>query len=227
MFNRLNRALQQALDPNKPTPQGRQPTVDSLLPSDLVSFWDGGDHVVQAVLACREQLNGRETSWRWNLLDEGHLLEATPEGNTLYDRTVILHQDSPEFETLTSDPEQGGVLKAFEARVRQGNAARNPTLFEYEGRVFRIVSTGIFEAQAVGQAGYPNATVWRDINPSNPGDNVYFELEPTVESPPGDDSATEVLGIWTSHIALLFGRPLKAADIQTIYPRAEQEGSKR
>src|SRR6202022_1122141 len=127
MFNRLNRALQQALDSNRPTPQGRQPTVDTLLPGDVVSLWDGGDHVVQAVLACREQLNNRETAWRWNLLDEGQMLESTPEGNTLYDRTVILHQDSAEFETLTSDPEQGGVLKAFEARVRQGNAARNTT----------------------------------------------------------------------------------------------------
>ncbi|MCA1647679.1 MAG: hypothetical protein LC797_20190 [Chloroflexi bacterium] len=227
MFNRLNRALQQAIDPNKPAPQPRQATVDSLLPGDVVSLWDAGDHVVEAVLECREQLNARETSWRWNLLDENHMLEATPEGNTLYDRTVILHQDSAEFETLTSDPEQGGVLKAFEARVRQGNAARNPTLFEYDGRVFRVVSTGIFDAQPVGVAAYPNATVWRDINPTNPGDNVYFELEPTIEPAPGEVSATEVLGIWTSHIALLFGRPLKPADIQTIYPRAEQEGHPR
>jgi hypothetical protein len=227
MFNRLNRALQQALDPNKPASAARQPTVDTLLPGDVVSLWDGGDHVVEGVLDCHEELNGRETSWRWNLLDEGRMLEATPEGNTLYERTAILHQDSAEFETLTSDPDQGGVLKAFEARVRQGNAARNPTLFEYEGRVFRIVSTGIFAAQPVGYAGYPNATVWRDINPSNPGENVYFELEPTVESPLGDVSPTEVLGIWTSHIALLFGRPMKGADIQSIYPRAEQEGANR
>jgi len=225
MFNRLNRALQQALDPNKPAPQPRQATVDSLLPGDVVSLWDGGDHVVESVLDCREELNQRVTSWRWNLLDEGQMLEATPEGNTLYTRTVILHQDSPEFETLTADPDQGGVLKAFEARVRQGIAARNPTLFEYEGRMFRVVSTGIFGAQAVAQAGYPNATVWRDINPSNAGDNVYFELEPTVDVPPGDTSPSEVLGIWTSHIALLFGRPMKNADIQTIYPRAEQEGA--
>jgi hypothetical protein len=223
MFDRLKRDLQQAFDPSKPLGQRPQPTVESLLPGDVVSLWDGGDHVVQAVLECREELNGRETSWRWNLLDEGRMLEATPEGNTIYDRTAILHQASAEFETLTSDPEQGGVLKAFEARVRQGNAARNPTLFEFEGKVYRVVSTGIFAAGPVGQTAYPNATVWRDINPSNPGDNVYFELEPTVETP-GDDSGRDVLGIWTSHIALLFGHPLKPADIQSIYPRSEQEG---
>jgi hypothetical protein len=102
--------------------------------------------------------------------------------------------------------------------VRQGTAARNPTLFEFEGNVYRIVSTGIFDARVLDQASYPNLDVWRDINPSNPGDNVYFELEPTQE----DASGTEVLGIWTSHIALLFGRPLKAGDVQTIYPRSEE-----
>jgi hypothetical protein len=195
--------------------------VDSLLPGDVVSFWDGGDSVVQAVLECREELNGRETTWRWNILDEGRVLEFTPEGTTLYERTDILHQSSAEFETLTADPIQGGVLKAFEARVREGTAARNPTLFEYGDGVFRIVSTGIFDARAIGGTAYPNLDVWRDINPHNPGDNVYFELEPTEDLPEGA-SNSEVLGIWTTHIALLFGRPLKAGDIQTIYPRSEE-----
>ncbi len=226
MFDRLNRALQQALDPDKVgAPHGRQPTIETLLPGDVVSLWDDGDHVVQAVLDCREELNGREYAWRWNLLDEGHLLSAAPEGHTLYQRTVVLHQASAEFETLTCDPEQGGVLKAFEARVRQGTAARNPTLFEYDGRVYRVVSTGIFDARPIGQASLPRLDVWRDINLLNPGDNVYFELEPTVEE--AGDEEREVLGIWTSHIALLFGRPLKAGDIQSIYPRADQEAAGR
>ncbi|HEY1297297.1 MAG TPA: hypothetical protein VGJ60_29815 [Chloroflexota bacterium] len=221
MFDRLNRALQQHLDPNRVPAQLRQPTVDSLLPGDVVSFWDYGDSVVQSVLECREELNRRETIWRWNILDEGRVLEITPEANTLYERTAILRQTSAEFETLTADPEQGGVLKAFETRVRQGTAARNPTLFEYDGNVYRVVSTGIFAARGVGAVGFPNLDVWRDINPDNPGDNVYFELEPTEDLPEGE-SGSEVLGIWTTHIALLFGRPLKAADVQTIYPRSEE-----
>jgi hypothetical protein len=219
MFDRINRALQQHLDPNKPLPQPRQPTVETLLPGDVVSFWDAGDNVVQAVLECREELNRRETIWRWNILDEGRVLEVTPEGNTLYDRTAVLHQASAEFETLTANPEQGGVLKAFEARVREGTAARNPTLFEFDGNVYRIVSTGIFDARPLDQMQYPNLEVWRDINPSNPGDNVYFELEPTQDDA---SNASDVLGIWTSHIALLFGRPLKAGDVQTIYPRSDE-----
>ncbi|MDQ6670437.1 MAG: hypothetical protein M3069_06740 [Chloroflexota bacterium] len=226
MFDRLNRAVHQALDPSKPDPQARQPTVETLLPGDVVSFWDGGDNVVQAVLDCSEELNGRVTNWLWNLLDDGKVLEATPEGTVLYERTVVLHQASAEFETLTSDAEQGGVLKAFEARVRQGTAARNPTLFEYDGRVYRVVSTGIFSARPLGQPGFPNAEVWRDINPSNPGDNVYFELEPTVDVP-ATESGSEVLGVWTTHIGLLFGRPLRPGDIQAIYPRAPQEGQAR
>jgi len=225
MFNRINRALQQHLDPNRPLPQPRQPTLEDLLPGDVVSFWDGGDMVVQAVLACREELNGRETGWRWNLLDGGRLLEVTPEATTLYERTVVLHQSSAEFETLTADPETGGVLKAFEGRVRQGTAARNPTLFEFEDGVFRVVSTGIFDARPLDSQAYPNLEVWRDINPHNPGDNVYFELEPT-QDPADGASGSDVLGIWTSHIALLFGRPLKAGDVQTIYPRSEEAQSR-
>jgi hypothetical protein len=218
MFDRINRILQQHLDPDRPAAEPRQPTIETLLPGDVVSFWDGGDHVVNAVLQCREELNGRETVWYWNLLDEGNVLEVTPEATTLYQRSVVLHQSSAEFETLTADPETGGVLKAFEARVRAGTAARNPTLFEFENGVYRVVSTGIFEARPVGQEHYPGVEVWRDINPTNPGDNVYFELEPTEDDP----NVTDVLGIWTSHIALLFGRPLKAGDIQTIYPRPEE-----
>jgi hypothetical protein len=91
----------------------------------------------------------------------------------------------------------------------------------------RVVSTGIFDARPVGRTnaagGYSKLDVWRDINPHDPGDNVYFELEPT-EDVPEDETGSEVLGIWTTHIALLFGRELKAADVQTIYP-AEQGGT--
>jgi|SRR5215471_5900598 len=226
MFDRLNRALQGALDPDKVNPRLRQPTLETLEPGDVVSMWDYGDAVVQAVLDCREELNRRVTEWRWNLLDDGRMLSVAPDGNVLYEHTAVLHQNSAEFETLTCDPEEGGVLKAFEARVREGTAARNPTLFEFEGHVYRVLSTGIFDARPVGARTFPPTEVWRDINPTNPGDNVYFELEPTEEVPEGESGA-DVLGIWTSHIALLVGRDLKPADVQAIYPRSEQEGSAR
>jgi hypothetical protein len=78
----------------------------------------------------------------------------------------------------------------------------------------------VFDARPVGvpsstPGAYTRAEVWRDINPNNAGDNVYFELEPTESS-----EDTDVLGVWTSHIALLFGKPLTGADIQSIYPHA-------
>jgi len=227
MFDRLNRVFQQG----KPEPRLREPTLETLLPGDVVSLWDGPDAVVLGALECREELNRRVTRWRWNVLDEGRLLEVAPDGNVLYERSAVLYQSSAEFETLTSDPEQGGVLKAFEARVRQGTAARQPSLFEYDGRVYRVVSTGIFEARPAGapswsEDAYPNVEVWRDINPTHAGDNVYFELEPT-EDVPEREPGSIVLGIWTSHIALLFGRPLTPSDIQSIYPRAEQEDRSR
>jgi len=228
MFNRLSRVVQQALDPDQiGKVRGRQPTLENLLPGDVISFWDSTDSVVQAVLACTEVLNGRPTHWRWNLLDGSKLLETGPEGHVLYPRSQILHQGSVPFEVLTTAPEQGGVLKAFEARVRAGNAARNPALFELDGNTYQVVSTGTFGAQLVGVPNpsahvYPQAAVWQDIDPNDPGQNVYFELEPTEE---GDGEVTTVLGIWTTHIALFFGKLMSNADVQTIFPRSEEGGS--
>ena len=109
------------------------------------------------------------------------------------------------------------MLKAFEARVREGTAARHPVLFEHDGKTYRVVSTGTFDARPVGGSDYTRAEVWRDINPTRPVENVYFELEPTEDDP----DVQEALGIWTTHIALLFGKDLRDADIQSIYPRAE------
>ena len=170
MFDRLNRTFRQAIDPDKMPAKLRQPTLETLLPGDVVSLWDVKmpssrpcSSAARSSIAARRA--GAGTCWTKSLL------EVAPDGNVLYERTDILHQASAEFETLTSDPEHGGVLKAFEARVRQGTAARQPTLFEYGGRVYRIVSTGIFEARPAGgpsyrQDAYPKAEVWRDINPS-------------------------------------------------------------
>jgi hypothetical protein len=216
MFDHLNRALRDALDGKPAAP--RQPTLDQLLPGDVVSLWDGGDMVVQTVLDCREELNQRITTWRWNLLDENRLLETSPDGTFLYGRVVVLHQGSIEFETLTSQDD--GLLVTFEARVRAETAARNPVLFEYEGLTYRVTATGTFLAQPLGGAA-PTAPVWRDIDPAKASENVYFVLQPTDETAAREDERV-VLGIWTTHIALLFGKELGTADVQTIYPRSEE-----
>lgn len=222
MFERLNRVLHQA-GGGQAAGAGRQPTLQTLLPGDVVSFWDGGDGVALSALACEEELNGRATSWRWVLFDGGRVLEVAPEGTVLYTRTVVLHQASAPFEQLTSDPEQGGVLKAFEQHVREGTAARNPVLFSLDGKSYRMVATGVFSAKAVGgrtpaEKQYPSVEVWRDVDPARSSENVYFEME-------SDDEEGEnvMLGIWTTHIALLFGKTLTDADVDSIYPRSEEE----
>ncbi|MBV9357267.1 MAG: hypothetical protein JO023_17290, partial [Chloroflexi bacterium] len=71
----------------------------------------------------------------------------------------------------------------------------------------------------------PTAQVWRDIDPLKASQNVYFVLDPTDETAVKEDERV-LLGIWTTHIALLFGRELGNADVQTIYPRS-QEGQAR
>lgn len=226
MFDRLSRAMHHALEGDQePMVRGRQPTLETLLPGDVVSLWDGGDSVVQRVLECSEVLNGRVTQWRWSLLDGDRLLEAGPDGHVLYGRTRILHQTTPEFEVLTSAPEQGGLLRTFEARVREGVAAREPVVFTLDGADYRITSTGTFSARSVGaptgQPPYGGAEVWRDVDPSDASQNVYAVLEPAAET--AEDSV--MLAVWTTHIALLFGRGLTDADVQSIYPGSEGEAT--
>ena len=223
MFDHLNRALHEALDGPQAAP--RQPTLDRLLPADVVSLSDGDDMVVQTVLDCREELNGRTTTWRWNLLDGNRMLETSPDGTFLYRRSVVLHQGSVEFETLTS--QHDGVLVEFEARVRAETAARNPVLFQYGGLTYQVTATGTFLAQALGGAA-AGAPVWRDLDPVKAGENVYFVLAPTDESA-APETEQVVLGIWTAHIALLFGAELGEADVQAIYPGSpgSEEGQAR
>jgi hypothetical protein len=219
MFDRLGRVMKGALDPDKLDKQGgRQPTIENLLPGDVVSLWDDGDVIVEAVLECAESLNERSTTWRWNLLDDGRMLETAPDGNVLYTQTDVLTQDSGEFEALTCDVEHGGVLKSFEQRVREGTAARNPALLEYGGKTYRVISTGTFAARPLGATELPKQQVWRDVHATKPGENVFFELDVTEEAEPG--GTTTALGIWTTHIALLFGRSITEADVRSIYPGA-------
>lgn len=188
-------------------PAVREPTVETLQPGDAVSFWDGEDAIVESVLDCEEQVGTRRTRWRWNLLRGGRMLETAPDDNVLYTTSEVFHQGSAPFEQLTGEPTVGGVLKTFEARVRAGTVGSNPVPFEYQGKQFQVRSTGTFGATALGPA--PSAEVWRDIA-DDPGQNVYFELE----APDGSQG----LGVWTTHILLLTGEPLKGTDIRSIYP---------
>jgi hypothetical protein len=163
----------------------REPTLATLEPGDAVAFGDGGNAVVESVLECREQVGARTTSWRWSFLDDGKVLEAAPDANVLYERAEVIYQGSEPFQRLVAEPEQGGVLKLFEQRVRAGTVASDPITFEHGGLAFHMRSTGTFSATARGKA---LGEVWQDISP-NPGDNVYFEAEA--------QSGEHLLGVWT------------------------------
>jgi hypothetical protein len=185
----------------------REVTVETLRPGDAISFWDGENAIVDTVLECEEQLSGRRTRWRWNLLRGGRMLEVAPDDNVLYTRSEVFHQGTTPFEQLTAEPAAGGTLKTFEARVRAGTVGSNPVFFDYQGINLQLRSTGTFRAAPLGPP--PTAEVWRDLS-DDPSQNVYFEFD----APDG----TQALGIWTTHIALLVGEPLKTTDIRGMYP---------
>jgi len=198
--------------PAKPSQPPRQPTVEDLRPGDAISFWDGADEVVESVVIGREELGGRASTWRWTILAGGRVIEVAPDANVLYSPGTVFQQGSEPYYSLTADQDAGGALKAFEARVRDESIAKNPVGVALQGKQWTVESTGTFNASYVGPA--PKDEVWRDIS-TNPADNVYFELH-TAD---GDVA----LGIWTSHILLLEGRPLEETDIQNLYPGPTEE----
>src|SRR5438552_4194678 len=206
MFRRVRRILAK----DEPRPGLRQPTLDDLRPGDAISFWDGADDVVQSVVECREEIGGRTSTWRWSILSSGQVVETAPDTNALYTSSAMFTQGSEAFYALTAEPEHGGALKTFESRVRDESIAREPVSVLLDGKQWTIESTGTFRAGYLGPA--PRADVWRDIS-ENPADNVYFELRGE-----GDQAG---LGIWTSHILLLEGRPLQDSDVQSLYPGGE------
>lgn len=196
------------LGPEPQSPALRQPTVEDLLPGDAISFWDGADEIVEWVVRCREELGGRAAEWRWVLLGD-RMLEIAPDERILYQRATVLYQGSEPFYHLTAEPEDGGALKTFEARVRDGTIARDPVSVSIGETTWTVESTGTFLATTF--PGPVQREVWRDISVV-PADNVYFELR-------GADGA-RAMGIWTSHILLLEGRPLDETDIHSLYPVA-------
>lgn len=208
MFRRARRAFGKA----EPPPTLRQPTLEDLRPRDAISFWDGQDDVVESVVQCREELGGRASTWRWVVLSSGQIVETAPDNSALYTASTVYQQGSEPFYALTAEPEHNGALKTFEARVRDESIAHDPVTVTLDGKDWTVESTGTFLASYIGLP--PRREVWRDISTENPADNVYFELR-------GTDEAAAV-GIWTTHVLLLQGRPLDESDIRSLYPGGEE-----
>jgi hypothetical protein len=205
MFDRMREALSGKKKKEEPVVVRCTETPADLQRGDVIVFWDTGDAVVTATLDCWENLGGRQTSWRWLHLSSGAVLETLGGGTLIYEKTDIIHQGTVAFQRLTGSAEQEGVLQAFEARVREGTVATDPVSFRMDEAAYRVTSTGTFLCERVGPL---TGEVWRDIS-DDEGQNVYFRMQ--------SSEGAEVLGIWTTHIALLTGRTLKPSEIKGLY----------
>ena len=180
-------------------------TPGDLQRGDVIVFWEGGDAVVTATLDCWENLSGRQTTWRWLHLSSGAVLEVLGATTYIYPSTEVIYQGTVAFQRLTGSADEEGVLQAFEARVRNGTVATDPVSFRLGDVAYRVKSTGTFLCTRTGPL---TGEVWRDISDEQ-GQNVYFRLQ--------SSEGAEVLGIWTTHIALLTGRPLESTEIKGLY----------
>lgn len=212
----------------RPAAAPREASLTDLSPGDVLILFDSGDRIVSSVLRCSETVGGRTSRWQWALLDDGRVIEAAPDGVRLFSPLGVVYQGSAEFERLVPPD---GALGVFEARVRAGEVGRNPVHFDYDGRVYKIASTGTFAANVEGEE--LAQEVWRDIS-ADPSQNVYFEMEEAGAPVPGGngngarqaqprggrsrhEGGEEILGIWTSHIWLGRGRKLSDADVAGLY----------
>jgi hypothetical protein len=172
---------------------------------DVIVFWDAGDAIVTATLDCTESNAGRESTWRWLFLSSGPMIEVIGRTNTIYEQADVIARGTVAFQRLTGSVQDGGALQTFEARQRYGTDVSDPVVFRLDDVAYRLVSTGTFSCSRTGPLDEP---VWRDIS-SNEGENVYFRMQST--------DGSDVLGVWTTDITLLKGRPLAGAEIKGLY----------
>ncbi|MCL5265661.1 MAG: hypothetical protein M1343_10830 [Chloroflexi bacterium] len=184
----------------------REVTLENVEPGDAIIFWDDSDSLIETVLECQEHVGERATQWRWVFLSDGRLIEVSGTRRKMYSPPEVFYQGSAPFAELTAEVDQGGALKTFEDRVRDGSVASQPVAFTYDGTRYAIRSTGTFAANVKGK---PLQTdVWADLS-ANESDNVYFKMQ--------SSSGEEALGTWTTHIAFSTGKSLADSDIKGIY----------
>ena len=178
-----------------------------LEPGDAVILWLKGSRIVQVVYDVSEVIEGTTTRWRWAFLDDGTLLEHSPDGDWLYTDHQVVTQGSPLFEELLAPD---GALMRFEERVRMQTSGRQPVYLMLKDKRYRVTHTGTMAIRKTGEA--PPLLPWQAIA-SDSKDNVYFGMV----NP--DDEDDGVLGIWTGHVCLSYGRALAPTDIESVYRR--------
>lgn len=179
--------------------------LETVEPGDAVEVWLESTYLVRSVFVCRERLDERVTEWRWFFLDDGSLIEASPDGFYRYREHNVVHQGSALYEELVA---QDGALVRFEARVREGASARRPVHVTIDGVEYRVASTGTAEMEHRGDE--PDLLPWKSIS-RQPSGNVYFGLVNT------EDEDRVILGLWTAHICLSTGGPLLETQISGVY----------
>ncbi|MBI3966946.1 MAG: hypothetical protein HY329_15035 [Chloroflexi bacterium] len=188
--------------------------LDGLEPGDALSFWAEDEVLVQTIFDCTESIGGDEVSWRWLFLDDGSLIEVSPDGQWRYREHEVVPQGGRLFEELVAP---GGTLEEFESRVRQGTSGRNPVVVELRGKPYRVTSTGTVKIERKGAE--PTLAPWAKLGP-NPDNNIYFSLVET------EDEESGALGIWTNHVCLSFGRPIDPTDLEQVF-RKERPKEKK
>ncbi len=189
----------------RPDSAGDLEQVSGLMPGDSLEIWGSGTLVVKTALICQETVDDETTTWHWLFLDDGSLLEASPDGYFRYDRHQVHKQGTSLFEELVA---QDGALVRFEERVRAGQSGRRPVSVTIDGTEYRISSTGTVRIQRLGDD--CPLVPWQTIS-KNPDDNVYFGLVSTL------DESSVGLGLWTQHLSLSFGKELDETDVTAVY----------
>lgn len=192
-------------DPGQNTEGDFLAQLATLLPGDVVEVWPDGAFVVKTVLLCREAVGERAFEWRWLFLDDGSLIEVSPDGYFRYREHRIHKQGSGLYEELVA---QDGALVRFEERVRAGASGRRPVHVTIDGKEYRLTSTGTVAVRRLGDE--PEPITWQSFS-NNPEENVYFGLVETA------DEASVAIGLWTVHVCLSFGRPIEPSDVTAVY----------
>jgi hypothetical protein len=187
-------------------PEGTTAQLERLAPGDALDLWEEGHRVVTTVFAASETVAGRSYYWTWLFLDDGSLVEVSPDGTFRYREHQVIKQGSGLYEELVA---QDGALVRFESRVRDGTSGRRPVEVTFEDRVYRIASTGMVVVQRRGAT--PALLPWQSFSDAE-DQNVYFGLVDVA------DEDRVGLGLWTAHVCLSFGEPFDPSDITAIFP---------
>jgi len=76
--------------PDDSDPTEDEERLDDLLPGDVLDFWMEDSMVIKTVFRCWETMDSGTVQWRWMFLDDGSLLEVSPDGIFRYKEHTVL-----------------------------------------------------------------------------------------------------------------------------------------